>query len=147
MHPEIQHCTKYEEILIGKLHFLCSANNSLVSNLSVKISIIGIYGSLLFSGPSTLPKQTQRYAATANRKNSRNFVNFLLWIRETNIFKVSINRNSLPEVFLGKSVQKKCSEFAGEHPCQSVISIRFLCNFIEITRRYWCSPVNLLHIF
>ena len=21
------------------------------------------------------------------------------------------------------------------------------CNFIEITLRYWCSPVNLLHIF
>ena len=57
MHPEIQHYTKYEEILIGKLHFLCSANNSLVSNLSVKISIIGIYGSLLFSGPSTLPNK------------------------------------------------------------------------------------------
>ena len=29
----------------------------------------------------------------------------------------------------------------------SVISIRLFCNFIEITFRHGCSPVNLLHIF
>ena len=27
------------------------------------------------------------------------------------------------------------------------ISIKLLCNFIEITLRHWCSPVNFLHIF
>ena len=30
---------------------------------------------------------------------------------------------------------------------RSVISIKLLCDFIEITRRHRCSPVTLLHIF
>ena len=34
-----------------------------------------------------------------------------------------------------------------ENPCRSVISKRLLCNFIEITLRHGCSPVNLLSIF
>ena len=29
--------------------------------------------------------------------------------------------------------QQICSKFTGEHPCRSVISIKLLCNFIEIT--------------
>ena len=44
-------------------------------------------------------------------------------------------RSSHPDVFLGKGVLKICSKFTGEH------------NFIEITLRHRCSPVNLLHIF
>ena len=56
-------------------------------------------------------------------------------------------RSSHREVFLGKGVLKICSKFTGEHPCRSVISIKLLCNFIEITLRHGCSPVNLLHIF
>ena len=55
-------------------------------------------------------------------------------------------RSSRPEVFLRKSVLKICSKFTGEHPCRSVISIKLLCNFIEITLRHGCFPVNLLHI-
>ena len=49
-------------------------------------------------------------------------------------------RSSRLEVFLGKSVLKTCSKFTAEHPCQSVISIKFL---------FWhgCFLVNLLHIF
>ena len=39
-----------------------------------------------------------------------------------------------------------CSS-TGEHPCQSAISINLQINFIEITLRHVCSPVNLLHIF
>ena len=58
-----------------------------------------------------------------------------------------IYRNSRPEVFLRKSVLKICSKFTGEHPCQSVISIKLQSNFIEITLRHGCSPVNLLYIF
>ena len=46
-----------------------------------------------------------------------------------------------------KSVLKICSKFIGEHPCRSAISIKLLCNFIEIAFRQWCSPVNLLYIF
>ena len=50
-------------------------------------------------------------------------------------------------MFLGKGVLKICSKFTGEHPCRSAISIKLLCNFIEITLWHGCSPVSLLHIF
>ena len=47
--------------------------------------------------------------------------------------------------------RERCSEnnskFTREHPCQSLISIKLLCNFFEITLRYGCSDVNLLYIF
>ena len=66
--------------------------------------------------------------------------------KDANFFK-KITRSSHPEVFLVKGVLKICSKFTGEHPCRSVISIKLLCNFIEIALRHGCSPVNLLHIF
>ena len=56
-------------------------------------------------------------------------------------------KSSHPKVFLGKGVLKKCSKFTGEHSCRSVISIKLQSNFIEISFRHGCSPVNLLHIF
>ena len=65
-------------------------------------------------------------------------------------FWVTITRTSTssrPEVFLRKGVLKMYSKFTGEHPCRSAISIKLFCNFIEISLRYGCSPVNLLHIF
>ena len=49
-------------------------------------------------------------------------------------------------MFVGKGVLTICSKFTGEHPCRSVISIKLLYNFIEITLRYGCSPAKLLHI-
>ena len=55
-------------------------------------------------------------------------------------------RNSPPEVFLEKGVPKVCSKFTGKQPCRSVISIKLQDNFIEITHRHGCSPVNLLQI-
>ena len=58
-----------------------------------------------------------------------------------------IYRSSHPEVFLEKGVLKICNKLREEHLCRSVISIKLLCNFIEITLRHGCSPVNLLHIF
>ena len=60
---------------------------------------------------------------------------------------VGLNRSSPPEVFLGKDVLKIFSKFTGEQPCQSVISIKLLCNFIEIILRHGCSPVNLLQSY
>ena len=60
---------------------------------------------------------------------------------------IIIFKSSRPEVFFKKDVLKICSKFTGEHKCRSVISIKLLCNFIEITLRHGCSPVNLLHIF
>ena len=50
--------------------------------------------------------------------------------------------HSLPEMCSRKVVLKICRKFAGEHPCQSAISIKLLCNFIGISFRYSCSPIN-----
>ena len=55
-------------------------------------------------------------------------------------------RSSPPKAFLGKGVLKICSKFTEEHPYQSAILIKLQSNFIEITLRHGCSPVNLLHI-
>ena len=49
-------------------------------------------------------------------------------------------------MFLGKGVLKIRSNFTGEHPCRSGISVKLLCIFIEIALRHGCSPVNLPHI-
>ena len=38
-----------------------------------------------------------------------------------------------PRVFLGKGTLKICSKLTGGHPCRSAISIKLLCNLIEIT--------------
>ena len=47
--------------------------------------------------------------------------------------------------------KKRCSENIQQiyrrTPCRSAISVKLLCNFIEITLPHECSPVNLLHIF
>ena len=56
-------------------------------------------------------------------------------------------RSNHPELFLEKGVLKICSKFTGEHPCWSVISVKLLYNFIEITLRHGCSRVNFLYIF
>ena len=51
------------------------------------------------------------------------------------------------EMFWGKDFLEICSKFTIRHPCRSVISVKLLGNFIEITIRHGCSPVRLLHIF
>ena len=50
-------------------------------------------------------------------------------------------RSSRPEVFLGKGVRK----FAPNLQENNHAEVR--SNFIEITLRHGCSPVNWLHIF
>ena len=49
------------------------------------------------------------------------------------------------------ALKKKCSENMQQiymrHPCRSVISIKLQSNFTEITLRFECSFINLLHIF
>ena len=70
------------------------------------------------------------------------------WFNCRNKYFLAIKgRSSLSEVFLGKGVLKICSQFRGEHPCRGAISIMLLCNFIVITLRHGCPPVNLQHIF
>ena len=56
-------------------------------------------------------------------------------------------RSSHPDVFLRKRVLKIWSKFTGEHPCQSVISIKFQSNFIEIRLRHGYPPLNFRHFF
>ena len=63
------------------------------------------------------------------------------------VFCVNYYRSRVREVFLEKGSLKICSKFTGEYLCQSAISIKLQSNFIEITLRHGCSPVNLLHIF
>ena len=49
-----------------------------------------------------------------------------------------VSRNNFQKqstVFLVKGVLKISSKVTGEHPCRSLISIKLLCNFIEITLR------------
>ena len=50
-------------------------------------------------------------------------------------------KDFIVKVYSG-GVLKICSKLTGEHPWR-----RAICNFIEITLRYGCSPVNLVHIF
>ena len=57
-----------------------------------------------------------------------------------------IFRSIFPKVFLGKGVLKINSNFTGEHPCWSAVSIKLQSSFIEITLPHGFSPVNLLHI-
>ena len=61
--------------------------------------------------------------------------------------KNRFNRSSPSEVFSEKYALKICSKLAGKHTCRNVISIKLQSNFIEITLRHGCSPVNLLSIF
>ena len=81
-----------------------------------------------------------------NHTLTNNTLTYIYYQNHVFIFSYTF-RSSHPEVFPGKGVLKICSKFAGEHLCRSVISIKFLCNFIEIALRHECSPVNLLHIF
>ena len=60
---------------------------------------------------------------------------------------IQSHRSSPSEMLLQKGVPKMCSKFTGEHSCRSAISIKLQSNFIEITLRHGCAPVNLLHIF
>ena len=85
------------------------------------------------------------------------FLTAILQIKSSCLLKVQPNKlwllvtikfgSSRPDVFLVKGVLKIYNKYTGEHPCRSVISIKLLCNFIEIALRHGCSPVNLLHIF
>ena len=69
------------------------------------------------------------------------------FLNSLNAKQMLIFRSSPPEIFPWKDVLKICSKFTKEHPYRSVISIKMLCNFIEITLWRGCSLVTLLHAF
>ena len=56
---------------------------------------------------------------------------------------MSVRSNPL-EVVLGKGALQIHNKVTGEHPCQSVISIKLQSNFIETALRHSCSPIKLL---
>ena len=60
---------------------------------------------------------------------------------------MSFFRSNQPEVFLWKGIPQICSKITKEHPCQSVIIVTLLCNFIEITLQHRCSLENFINIF
>ena len=84
----------------------------------------------------------ETYSASVTSKWSPNK---LVMLQQQRCIETTV-RSSHSEVFLGKGVLKICSKFTGEHPCRSMISIKLLCNFVEIALRHECSPINLLHI-
>ena len=49
--------------------------------------------------------------------------------------------------FFRKSVLKVCSQFTGDYPFYSAISIKLHCIFIEIALWHGCFPGNLMHFF
>ena len=90
------------------------------------------------NGNYTSVKVFGSYAFRA--KNEQNEINAVFYDSVLRRFK-----SNYPEVLLRKAVLRKCSKFTGEGPCQSDISIKLLCNFIEIAFQHGCFPENLLH--
>ena len=86
------------------------------------------------------------------------FLQYITWTKKFKKFYCANERNNkrvsyseyteaATQRYSRKGVLKIRSKFTGEHPCRSVISIKLLCNFIEIALRHGCSPLNLQHIF
>ena len=55
---------------------------------------------------------------------------------------ISFLGNSPPEVSLGKGVLQICSKFAGEHTCQSAISIMLQSILLHIFRTLFCKNTS-----
>ena len=55
-----------------------------------------------------------------------------------------IYKSSRSKVFLGKGVLKICRKFTGEHPCQSVMSIKLLSNYSNLILRFVYITFSLL---
>ena len=87
------------------------------------------------------------YGVPVDTRSNSIYLRHLYYLENITWTVRSMSRNSHPDLFLAKVVLKICSKFTGEHSCQSVISIKLLCNFTEITLWHGCSSVNLMHIF
>ena len=51
-----------------------------------------------------------------------------------------LNRSSPPAMFLEEGVQKICSKFTGEHPCQRVILIKLLWFSVDFRKLIFTTP-------
>ena len=119
------------------LYFVCLANSLFLKCFIWRqiVFLFGYYFSFLFSEGNTVI--WQKHIAILN----------IISIHLLTKVHVVMFKSSPPEVFPGKDVLKIRSKFTREHPCRSAISIKLLCNLIEITLRHGCSLINLLHIF
>ena len=117
-------------------HFVNESINSLKQEvIKVRQTILcGLYNYLIVG---MLTKIIISLTIKSNKKN----ISYYLTLSHSGNASKKI-KSSRPKVFLGKGVLKIYSKFTGEHPCWIV-----LCNFIEITIRHGCYPVNLLHVF
>ena len=119
------------------LYFVCLANSLFLKCFIWRqiVFLFGYYFSFLFSEGNTVI--WQKHIAILN----------IISIHLLTKVHIVMFKSSPPEVFPGKGVLKIRSKFTREHPCRSAISIKLLCNLIEITLRHGCSLTNLLHIF
>ena len=119
------------------LYFVCLANSLFLKCFIWRqiVFLFGYYFSFLFSEGNTVI--WQKHIAILN----------IISIHLLTKVHVAMFKSSPPEVFPRKGVLKIRSKFTREHPCRSAISIKLLCNLIEITLRHGCSLINLLHIF
>ena len=86
-----------------------------------------------------VPKKPNKKHVSTSNKNSFKLISLSVLLSKILMQILNI----MAEVVL----QKICSKFTGKHPCQGEISIKLQNNFIEVTLRHVCCPVNLLHIF
>ena len=119
--------TQYGQDLSSQVQYRDLSHQNLTASLSKEETMVMVIITIFFLIINNFISQRNTYNTSSKRLKS--------------------SRSSHPEVFLGKSVWKICSKYTGEHPCRSTISIKLLCNFIEIALQYGCSPINLLYIF
>ena len=83
-------------------------------------------------------------------------INYVLveWIEYTDnsphLSKTSLNEKHIIGLYLKADLQRyseNMQQIYRRQSCWRVISLKLLCNFIEISLRYWYSAVNLVHIF
>ena len=122
---------------LWQLHFRSRSDKTLVWNVS-RTPMLSLSTRMISM------KSLRALRSTIQKREEKSRSCLMIWLL---LWLVVTDRSSHLEVFLGKGVLKICSKFTGEHPCRSAISIKLQSNFIEITLRHGCFPVNLLHIF
>ena len=70
-----------------------------------------------------------------------------LWCHHKHCCILEVTEAALQRCSQEKVLWKYKANLQENTPCRSVISIKLQSNFIQITFRHDCSPVNLLHIF
>ena len=100
--------------------------NPLSANPQNGLSVFDHFVTLAFKGL----RQKSNFAVWLAERSSHSCS---VYLKDHHLFQTFVLfRSSHPDMFLEKGVLKICSKLTGEHRCQSAISIKLLCNFIEI---------------